>query len=263
MIKAPLKIFFLLAWGCLWFIPVWLAKTANKKEWRDWGMRTCSRGLLYIAGIRLHVTGQLSDIRPLLVVSNHLTYFDIPMLSSQAPLRFTPKSEIANWPLIGAVCDITDSIYVDRRPEKVKDMRQSIRDALAKGEVVSLFPESTTGNGIYLLPFKSGFFSLAEENIEGKELTVQPVAFTYTHIRRLPIDSTQWPAIAWYGDMNLMQHLCSFLNLGPLDAEVAFLPPVTLKQFADRKQLAAYCHRQITEHIESIKAKSVTSARSR
>jgi lyso-ornithine lipid O-acyltransferase len=249
MVKPAFKLFLIVLWGMLWFSPIWLAKKTNKLEWRDWGMRIFSQGMLHI----LKVSGELSSARPLMVVSNHLTYFDIPVLCSQAALRFTPKSEIRNWPVIGTICHITDAVFVDRRPEKVRDMRQGIRDALARGEVVSLFPEATTGNGIYVLPFKSGFFSLAEEPIDGKELTIQPVAFTYTRIQKLPIDSTQWPHIAWYGDMDLRPHIWNFLKMGPIDGELAFLPPVTIKQFGDRKQMAAHCHRVISQYIESVK----------
>lgn len=244
----------------LWFIPVWLAAACRKTAWRQWMIQMSSRGFLRIVGIRLKVNGQLSNERPLLLVSNHLTYFDILMLASHASLCFTPKSEISKWPVISTICRMCDCVFIDRRPEKIKEMRQLLRDTLAAGKVISLFPESTTGNGIYVLPFKSGFFSLAEEEINGKELTIQPAALTYTHISKLPIDRTQWPHIAWYGDMDMLPHLWDFLKLGPVDAELTFLPTVTLKQFEGRKALASHCHHVISQHIESVKEQLLSKA---
>src|SRR5690606_339385 len=138
-----------------------------------------------------------------LLVSNHLSYTDIFILASQVDVCFTPKSEIADWPIIGYLCKLNRCIFVDRRRSKVKDTANPIQEALQNGDVVSLFPEGTTNNGVSLQPFKSSFFSLAES----MELNVQPAAITYTHINRLPVDSTQWPKLAWYGDSDLVSHL--------------------------------------------------------
>lgn len=253
VIRAILKLLLLALWTILWFLPVWIAKLCGKIKLRDRFISLFCSGMLCIFGITLKTTGKLSELRPLLVVSNHLTYMDIIMLGSHAALRFTPKIEIGKWPLINWICRLTDSVFIDRRPEKLKEASQRMRDILGKGDVISLFPESTTGNGLHLLPFKSGFFSLAETPINGQELHVQPVALTYTHIRRLPVDSTQWPAIAWYGDMYLAPHLWTFLKLGSVTAELVFLPPVTLSQYGDRKKLAAYCQKEIADTIESIR----------
>ena len=256
MIRASFKLLLFLAWGLLWFAPVWLAAVAKKDNFRHRMIKLSSRGFLRIVGIQLKVHGEISGVRPLLLVSNHLTYFDILMLASHAPLCFTPKMEIGRWPIISTICRMTDCIFIDRRPEKIREMRDALKSALAQGKVISLFPEATTGSGIYVLPFKSGFFSLAEEGIEGKELNIQPAALTYTHVNKLPIDRTQWPSIAWYGDMDMLPHLWEFLKLGPIDAEIAFLPAVTLHQFGDRKALATYCHEVISKHIESVKMQS-------
>jgi 1-acyl-sn-glycerol-3-phosphate acyltransferase len=189
----------------------------------------------------------------LLVVSNHLTYMDIPVLASQFAMRFTPKSEIAKWPFIGFLCRITDCVFVDRRPGKVKDTADMLHNVLARGEILSFFPEATTGNGIHVLPFKSSFFSLAEEEFSGQRLMVQPVAMTYTRVRNLPIDSMLWHKIAWYGDTELVPHLMEFLKLGAMHVDLHFLPPVSMEQYADRKELAQYCQQVITNVIDEVR----------
>jgi len=249
--KASLKLLCLLLWIAAWCLPVWAAKKGGKIALRDRMVRLCYAGILRIAGITLKVTGQPDKARPLLLVTNHISYLDIWILGSAAPVRFMPKSEVAKWPVIGWICRNCDAIFVDRRPEKIREMTQTVQAALARGELVCLFPEGTTGNGVHLLPFKSSFFSLAEEPIDGRELTIQPAAIRYTRIRRLPIDSTQWPLIAWYGDMELAPHLWEILKMGSIEAELAFLPPVTLSQYGDRKQMAAQCWKEIAAVLET------------
>lgn len=250
---AIFKLFSLILWLALWFIPVWAAKQLNKLALRDKCMQLCSVGALWIVGIHLRVEGKLSAARPLLVISNHLSYFDIFVLSSQAPLRYTPKSEIADWPVVGYLCKIADCVFVKRRVVAVKEVGSDIKSALARGEAVSLFAEGTTGNGLHVLPFKSSFFSLAEEPIDGKELVVQPVAFTYTHVRKLPIDSTLWPVIAWIGDASMLPHLMEVLKIGRMDVRLRFLPTTTFREHKDRKHLAHYCHQHIARAIEQMR----------
>lgn len=229
----------------------WGAKRSKKLIWRDRIACACHALILRVIGVKLTVRGQVTALRPLLVVTNHVSYLDVSVLYSLFPFRFTPKSDIASWPGIGVLCRVVDTIFIDRRPEKLSESLAKVQQSLASGQAVCLFPEATTGNGIHMLPFKSGFFSLADKPIHGQELQVQPVAIAYTRIHRLPIASYQWPEIAWYGDMELLPHLWGLLKLGNIDVEVIFLSPVTLKEHGDRKRLAAHCEQVIAEAIET------------
>jgi 1-acyl-sn-glycerol-3-phosphate acyltransferase len=260
-LKAAIKLASLVLWIGWCCLLGWLAKSAGRRRWRDKIVCLCYRGILCIAGIRLAVSGEMVALRPLLLVTNHLSYLDMAILGSQQAVRFTPKSEIAAWPLIGGICRLCDAVFVDRRPDKVMDMKDRMLAALAEGAVVSLFPEGTTGNGLHMHAFKSGFFSLAEENIDGRAVIVQPAAIVYTRLRRLPIDTAQWPSVAWYGDMELVPHLWQFLQLGPLEAELIFLPPVTLEQCGDRKKLSAHCRDSIMQAIDEVRSRKPVSKR--
>lgn len=251
--KPVIKIITLVVLLLLCTPTAWLAKKLRKPEWTDVIMRRCSQLMLRVIGVRLSVEGSLEKARPLLLVSNHLTYLDVPILASQNAVRFTPKSEIADWPLFGWMCRVTGCIFVTRKAEKLKQASNAIADALAKGEAVSLFPEGSTGDGRHLLPFKSGFFSLAEAPLGGQELLIQPASIAYTHVRGLPIDITLWPDVAWYGDMELVPHLWNLLKITPLRAKLTYLPPVTLSQFADRKELSKHCQQVISDSLDASK----------
>jgi len=232
----------LLAFFCIQF---------KKLSWRDRISCVCYRGLLRIVGLRLMVQGDVSAARPLLIVSNHVSYLDVVILGSVFPFRFTPKQEIAKWPAIGGICRLTGCVFVDRHVRGIQTSMQEVRAALQRGDVISLFPESTTGNGIEIGIFKPAFFHLADQPLGDAELTIQPAAISYTHVGGLPIDSCQWPMVAWYGDMVLVPHLWELLKLGRIRATLVFLPPASLHQYGDRKGLAAHCRNVISEAIQA------------
>lgn len=255
--KASLKLLSLIVWFCLWYPPVWIAVRLNKLSWRDAMAQLFNRGMVRIIGIRLKVTGALADARPLLLVANHTSYLDIPLLASCAPLCFTPKSDIAGWPVIGSMSRLAGAIFIDRRTEKMLEMKQALKASLSAGRVVCLFPEATTGNGLHLQPFKSGFFALADEEINGSPLTIQPACITYTQIAGLPITSSQWPSVAWYSDMELAPHAWDMFKLGPISAEISFLPPITIPPSGDRKKIAAQCQQLIAKKLQEMKNPSL------
>src|SRR5277367_3863162 len=108
-LKASLKLLCLLLWIGFWYLPVWLAKKWGKIRWRDGMVRLCYIGILRIIGVRLKVTGQVGKMRPLLLVTNHLSYLDICVLGAVASIKFAPKSEVAAWPVIGSICRMCDA----------------------------------------------------------------------------------------------------------------------------------------------------------
>ena len=249
-IKSVIKLVLIAVWVGFWYPLAWLAYRFQKISYRDKMSVIFNRGLLKIIGIKLVVSGEATQDRPLLLVSNHVSYLDIPIIAAQTAVCFTPKIEIASWPLIGSITRVSGALFIDRRPEKVLEFKKALHNTLASGRIVCLFPEATTGNGLRLQPFKSGFFSLADEPIEGQRLTIQPACIAYTHISGLPIDSAQWPNIAWYGDMILAPHAWELMQLGPIKVHLTFLPPITPKDGSDRKQIAAECHQLIGNTLQ-------------
>jgi lyso-ornithine lipid O-acyltransferase len=249
MLRA-FKLFLLVLWIALCFLLAAICVRGKKFHWRDWISCLCYKGLARIVGLSISIRGELSAARPLLVVSNHVSYLDMVVLGSVFPFRFTPKQEIAAWPVIPAICRITGCVFVDRHARKVQESLRHVTEALQQKQVISLFPESTTGNGLTVLPFKPAFFHLADAPISGEELAVQPAAIIYTHVHGLPIDSFRWPDVAWYGDMVLLPHLWHLLKLGRIRATLEFLPPASLRDYGDRKGLATHCQKAVATTIE-------------
>lgn len=253
-IIPSLKLAGLIIWLGLWYFPIWIAFKLHKTTAHGTMVMAFNRGFLAIIGFKLHVKGTISADRPLLLIVNHLSYLDIPIIASCLPVIFTPKSDIASWPVISNITTVSGAVYIDRKPEKMLEMKQALQKVLATGRVVCLFPEATTGNGLHLQPFKSGFFSLAEDPINGAPLTIQPACIRYTHQNGLPITWDQWPEVAWYADMVLAPHVWQLLKNGPITGEITFLPPVQTDHFTDRKQLASHCQKVIKSHWQEIHA---------
>ncbi len=250
MIKAALKIILLVLWIFFAALILWVIKKARKKRCAENFIQFSFSVICVIIGLRVKVEGELASVRPLLMVSNHISYLDIMILGAKTPAIFTPKSDMSGWPVISNICRLLNCIFIERSSDKIREAQVKIHETLANDGVVSLFPEGTTGNGRHVLPFKSSLFSIAEEKIAGKELFIQPAIISYKAIGSLPIDSTQWPMVAWYGDMFLAPHLWKLLQLGKIDAKLTLLPAVTLSQFGNRKLLAAHCHDAAVEVLQ-------------
>ena len=241
MMKA-VRLSLIALWLMLWVLPIALARACNKKKLRGKIINLTCGGMLRACGVRTTIIGKCAKNRPLLVVSNHISYLDVLILGSAMDCRFVPKKEIAGWPVIGWLCKIQDAVFVDRSPAKIAEGREAMTAAFAAGEIVSLFPEATTGEGKHMLPFKPAFFEAA------RGVMVQPVAICYRKINGLPMDYGQWPHIAWYGDMELLPHLWHLLSLGKIEVELHFLPPIS-SIGQDRKTLATQAQEAIAERL--------------
>lgn len=240
---AALRLAGILLW-LLALLPVYLpamasdaAQTAlNKLFWR---------GVLRLANIRVKVYGRVSPLRPLLFVSNHVSYLDIPVLGSLLPGAFVAKAEIAKWPGLGLVAKLGRAVFVERKRTQAARQTEELGRRLGRGVPLILFPEGTSDDGNRVYPFKSTLFAIAEEEVEGQPVMVQPVAIAYTRCFGVPIGYVWRHFFAWYGDMDLAPHLWEVLRMGRLTVEVSFLEPRTLSALGSRKAAAEYCHRTV------------------
>lgn len=214
---------------------------------RCWCVRATFRGVNAIFGIRVQVQGALSRERPLLLVSNHSSYLDILVLGSQLPVAFTPKKDIARWPIIGQCCALAGCVFVDRTPKALAATKRNIGQKLAMGRVMCLFPEGTTNNGQQLKPFKSSFFSVALE----QQAIIQPAAVLYARRNGLALDVNGRSAMAWFDDMALLPHLLGVLSARSIEAKLQLLP--TLAPTGERKALCGQSQAMIEHALEQMK----------
>jgi 1-acyl-sn-glycerol-3-phosphate acyltransferase len=114
------------------------------------------RAICALFGVRARVHGTRSDEHPLLIVSNHVSWLDIAVISSLAPVVFVAKHEVARWPFFGLLAKLQRSVFVDRKQRsKTPEVNAEIARRLTDGDPVLLFGEGTSSDGNHVLPFRS------------------------------------------------------------------------------------------------------------
>lgn len=128
-----------------------------------------SKVLLKIAGVKITVQGaeHIDRKEKYIFVSNHLSYFDIPVLISSIPsnLRFIYKKSISYVPFFGWSVYLGGYVAVDRKKprsgfEAIKKAASIIKE---KGLSFIIFPEGTRSQDGNIGNFKRGAFILASE----------------------------------------------------------------------------------------------------
>jgi lyso-ornithine lipid O-acyltransferase len=203
--------------------------------------RWCCR----ILGFRVRTIGAPTAERPVLFVSNHISYTDIAVLGSVIVGSFIAKTEVAGWPLFGWLAKLQRTVFVDRRMRSTRSQLEAMTQRLAAGDALILFPEGTSGDGNRVLPFKTALFSAAENRGQIAPIAVQPVSIAYTRLDGMPLGRLLRPFFAWYGTTGLAPHLWRMLGLGIVEVAVEFHPPTFLADCGSRKALARYCHARI------------------
>lgn len=202
--------------------------------------RAFHRIVLRVIGIRVIVHGSPVMDRPLLLISNHSTYLDIPVLGSIIPLIFIAKAEIAGWPVFGMLAKLQRSIFVDRaKRHSTGEINKRIAKHLSDGDPVVLFGEGTSNDGNRILPFRSALIGAIRTALDDNgRAFVQPVSVAYTKYQGLPMGRQFRAHAAWYGDMDMIAHLLHVLRAGVIDVIVTFGPQQQISGGIDRKLLA-------------------------
>ncbi len=239
-IFIPLRLLAVALTLLFWVFPILLVWGLRLRGLHEIFIHLSCASIAKCLGLRVTVKGAPARERPLLMVSNHFSYLDVYVLGGLLAVHFTPKREVASWPLIGFCCRCIGCIFIDRRVSQTKNNHLQLIGALKHRWVISLFPEGTTNNGMTLLPFRSSYFSLAEAPYH---VPVQPVTVRYTHIGGESIRPQWLPLIGWYADMTFFPHFLQVLALPSIRVEVQFHP--LLKGEGNRKMLAEAAQRVI------------------
>jgi 1-acyl-sn-glycerol-3-phosphate acyltransferase len=243
-LRALIRLILFLGWTAL-LIPVqMLALVFDRRAVRRIPV-FYHRNVCRLLGVRIVSRGAISHTRPTLFVCNHSSYLDIMVMGSVVEGSFVSKAEVARWPLFGTLAKLQRTVFIDRRSSQVVNHRDEIGARLAAGDNLFLFPEGTSTDGNRVLPFRSALFSVAEREVNGTPLCVQPVSIAYTRLDGIPLGRALRPLYTWFGDMDLPAHMWTMLGLGHLTIEVQFHEPTTIAAFGSRKALAVYAQEKV------------------
>jgi 1-acyl-sn-glycerol-3-phosphate acyltransferase len=204
-----------------------------------WSMMCRLMGLsIRVIGPRLD--SQAAGGRPIVYVSNHSSWLDILVLGGRLEACFISKEEVGTWPVIGWIAKLGRTVYVRRQRASTGRERDDMRDRLAGGDNLILFPEGTSSDGSRVLPFRSAFLSIAEQPVtaDGKPPLVQPVSLVYDRLGYLPAGRSSRPLFAWYGDMDIGSHYWRLAQHRGLRATVLLHKPIDPSSYPSRKALS-------------------------
>lgn len=217
-----------------------LRRPARNAIFRHWA-RVCLR----VIGGRLRVEGS-PPRAPFLLVSNHLSHVDIPVLAACADVWFVAKMEIRSWPLVGMLCRSVGTIFIDRASSRdVLRVNRLIEDVLRRGYGVVVFPEGTSTQGFEVRRFRT---ALLDHPVRSG-LPVHAAALTY---RTPPGEPPANLSVCWWGDAPLFPHAQRLFELRRFDAVVRFGPAAITA--CDRKELAARLHGAVEGIFEPVVA---------
>ncbi|CAM5579045.1 lysophospholipid acyltransferase family protein [Streptomyces aurantiogriseus] len=194
-------------------------------------VRRWSRAVVRAAGVRVRTTGAAAPAGGLLLVANHISWLDIPLLAAVRPARMLAKTEVRQWPVAGALAARGGVLFIDRdRLRALPGTVARVAEALRAGQAVAVFPEGSTWCGRAQGHFRRAVFQAALD----ARVPVQPV-----RIRYRAEGGTASTAPAFVGDDSLLASLWRVATARKLVAEVEVGPAITPEPHLDRRTLAA------------------------
>lgn len=186
---------------------------------------------------RLSVHGELPQ-EPMLWVSNHISWTDIPLLGMLAPLSFLSKAEVRSWPLAGWLAHQAGTLFIRRGAGDSSLLNQQLGHHLGQGRPLLIFPEGTTSDGQVLRTFHGRLLSSAIES----GVALQPVAIRYLR------DGQPCMITPFIGDDDMLSHLLRLLASDPIDVQIRLLQPIASTTL-NRNQLARQAHAAVASAL--------------
>ena len=202
-------------------------------ERRALWLQRSARSILKVLDIRTQVEGQPPMCG--LVVSNHLSYLDIIIISAAMPCFFVSKIEVDGWPFFGKAARSGGTIFLDRSSsESANAVAEQMAERLKLPIPVLLFPEGTSTDGAQVLRFHSRLIDPA---------TAAGAPITAAAIRYELDGGVEERELCWYGDEGFLAHLWKVLDVRGFAAQLHFGKP---RIYADRRVAADQTHAEIT-----------------
>lgn len=121
---------------------------------RDRLIRWWAYGVVRAFGVRVRVIGRpqpsAGEARAgALVVANHISWLDIPLVAAVLPGRMLAKSEIRRWPVLGTLAALGGTLFVDR--DRLRALPTTVRDIAGRCAAVPGWwssPKGAPGAGV-------------------------------------------------------------------------------------------------------------------
>ena len=205
-----------------------------------------------LVGLSVKVHGKPAD-GPVLMVSNHISWLDIPLMASLSNPRFLSKAEVRNWPIIGWAGETLNTLFIVRGQRSATEAASAaISEGLENNDRILIFPEGTTTDGLKIGFLYPRLFGAAIQS----QANIQPVVIHYTDDNS---DGHSSELIPYIGTQTLVDNIWTILGCKNPQAHVYFLDVVDSSK-KPRKALAAGIQQQMQDclmqsHTEFLAAK--------
>ncbi|MCV7369830.1 1-acyl-sn-glycerol-3-phosphate acyltransferase [Mycolicibacterium duvalii] len=212
-------------------MPLLAVPVPGRRRWQ----RGYCRAVLRCLGIRITVFGgPVRNVSGVLVVAGHVSWVDVFVIGAVLPGSFVAKSEMLQWPALGAVARLVKVIPIDRASlRRLPEVVRTVADRLRAGHTVVAFPEGTTWCGRAHGQFRPAMFQAAID----AQRAVQPLRLSYHHR-----DGALSTAAAYIGDDTLWASLRRIVAARGTEVRVGVeslqLPGQDRRELADRCQRA-------------------------
>lgn len=188
-----------------------IAKLFRNRDTHEFLLVYWSRLVCFACGLKVYVHGQKPK-SPVLLVANHVSWLDIPIIHSLMLAGFVAKSEIRKWPILGWVTLAGDTLFLKRgSAESRKGVLNQIKSRLKTQRSVAVFPEGTVTDGSYLRTFHRQLIHAAIET----ETPVFPVA-----IKFINKDGSRNDQVGFLNNELFLTHVWRILSLPNSTVEI-------------------------------------------
>ena len=176
--------------------------------------------LLKIMGVKFktvdHSHGKALDGQ-CLVVANHISYVDVFILAAIRPMLFISSVELSQKFFVGHISKLGGTLFVERRKNRsLREEIASIASVLDYGFAVALFPESTTSNGLEMLPFRPSLFESAIKS----RADITPVCIRYLKVDGEDLNMRNKDYVVFHGGVNFAIHIMRLFRHQNIEAEI-------------------------------------------
>ena len=193
-----------------------------------------------IVGIRIVKYGD-EPAPHALYVANHISFFDIIVISAITPTTFISKNTVRYWPFIGQLSSLAGVVFIKRgKRSLIARIIDTAAKALNSGGSLTVFPEGTTHFSNEPKKFHSGLYQAAIDS----QTPIQAIALSYIR------DGGHDRAAAYVEGDNLLITLFQIMARPHTNVHVSFCL-VTKPTFGDRNVLAQHTRQQIINARDS------------
>ncbi|WP_041705783.1 lysophospholipid acyltransferase family protein [Pseudomonas fulva] len=197
---------------------------------------------------RVRVQGQLPR-KPMLWLSNHISWTDIPLIGMLAPLSFLSKAEVRTWPVAGWLANKAGTLFIRRGAGDGGLLNQQLGRHLGGGRHLLIFPEGTTCDGAALRTFHGRLLSSAIES----GIDLQPVAIRYVR------DGQRCTVAPFIGDDDMLSHLLRLMKSDVAEVEIQLLEPIA-SDSGNRNELARRAQAAVSEALYGVQQQEAQAA---